>query len=67
MAELAEFASNVAAPEICDHLHAYAGSRALLIWYDAFHDAPLYLSQDIEEESVRALCRTLHCRYTAYR
>jgi hypothetical protein len=67
MEELAEIAGVVAAPEICDHLHAYMGDRVLLLWYDAFHDTSLFLSRDIEEESVRTLCRTLHCHYTAYR
>ena len=45
-----------AAVEIADHVHAYRGTVAYLIWHDAWFDSPLYVRNDVPEEGVRSLC-----------
>jgi len=56
--ELADLTEHCAAPEVCDHLHAYTGSEVLLQWYDAFSE-PLYLSKLVSQGHVERFCAAL--------
>lgn len=62
MAGLAQLMGLVAEPEVGDHLHAYRGEVAYLIWYDAF-SAPLYVRDDVGEEAIRRLCEDIGGEY----
>jgi hypothetical protein len=61
--ELADLTEHCAAPEVCDHLHAYKGSGVLLQWYDAFSE-PLYLSKLISQDRVERFCAALEIAFT---
>jgi hypothetical protein len=61
VAGLAQLMESLAAPEVADHVHAYKGTTAYLIWYDAWFDSPLYLRKDIPEEKIRWLCDAIGC------
>lgn len=63
---LAELMDNLAAPEVADHVHAYRGRTAYLIWFDAWFDSPLYLRKDVPESALRRLCSTRDCGYSSY-
>jgi len=63
---LAELMRNLADPEVGDHLHAYRGATAYLIWYDAWFGAPFYLRKDVPEQLVQRLCGDLGCEYASY-
>ena len=60
---LVELMNGLAQPEVADHIHAYRGSEAFLIWYDAWFDTPFYLRTDVPEDAVRRLCSDLGCEY----
>jgi hypothetical protein len=64
IAHLAELFDTHAAPEICIHFHAYHDGVVLLQWHDAFGKFPLYLSQRVPEDQVRAFCAACGTRYT---
>jgi hypothetical protein len=66
VAGLAELMENLAEPEVGDHVHAYRGTTAYLIWYDAWFDSPLYLRKDVPEAEVQRLCSDLGWEYAAY-
>lgn len=63
VAGLAELMERIAAPELGDHLHAYRGSTASLIWYD-FPDDPLYVTRDVPEAELQRLCTALGGDYS---
>jgi hypothetical protein len=63
LAQLAELAERFAAPQAAVHLHAYAGGKVVLEWYDAFWKDPLYLSSAIPEQKVRSFCSALGLKY----
>lgn len=65
VAGLAELMENLATPEVADHVHAYRGTTAYLIWYDAWFDSPFYLRKDVPEEQVRRLCSDFGCEYSS--
>jgi hypothetical protein len=48
---LSEAARRHAEPEICDHVHFYRDSEALLQWFDAFVD-PLLVSKSVARQRV---------------
>jgi hypothetical protein len=60
--ELAELTEHCAAPEICDHLHAYRGDEVLLQWYDAF-SGPLYVSRLVSQDRLERFCAALEVAY----
>jgi hypothetical protein len=62
---LAELMNHLAGPEVCDHLHAYRGDTAYLIWYDAWSDSPLYLRKDVPEAAVQRFTETLGFAYSS--
>ena len=66
VAGLADLMKSLAEPEVGDHLHAYKGDTAYLIWYDALDSSPLYLRKDVPEEEVRLLCTALGCEYSSF-
>ena len=49
--------------QIAVHLHVYAQGKVLLEWYDAFWKDPLYLSEAIAEDRVRAFSSALGLSY----
>jgi hypothetical protein len=61
VAGLVDLMKDLAEHEVGDHLHAYRGRRAFLIWYDAWVESPLYLRRDVPEEDVRRLCGEFGC------
>jgi hypothetical protein len=63
--ELTALARGHADAEICDHLHAYDESHALMQWYDAFN-LPLLIDESISEASVQAFCRKLGVHYARW-
>lgn len=63
LAELASLAEKCQAMQIAVHLHVYAQARVLLEWYDAFWKDPLYLSEAITEDRVRAFSSALGSSY----
>lgn len=65
VAGLVELMTRLAEPEVADHLHAYRGDVAWLIWYDAF-SAPFYLRNEVGEEAVRELCGELGCEWRPF-
>jgi hypothetical protein len=56
VAGLTELMDHLAAPEVGDHVHAYEGTTAHLIWHDAWFDSPLYLRRTVPIEAVQHLC-----------
>ena len=66
VAGLAELMGHLAGPEVCDHLHAYRGATAYLIWYDAWSDSRLYLRRDVPEEAVRRFADAFRFAYSAF-
>jgi hypothetical protein len=60
--ELADLTEQCAAPEVCDHLHAYKGGEMLLQWFDAFSE-PLYVSKLVSQEQLELLCASLGVQY----
>ena len=63
LSELASLAEKCAAMQIAVHLHVYAQGSVLLEWYDAFWKDPLYLSEAITEDRVRAFSSALGSSY----
>ena len=61
--QLATLAQRHAEPEICDHFHAYKGSRGLMQWYDAFSGDPLLVDESITETALEGFCRKLALEY----
>jgi hypothetical protein len=55
---LHDLITTLPAPQVCDHLYAYAGKDLLLEWTDAFDD-PIYLSPSLPEATVAEFCETL--------
>ena len=66
VAGLVELANHVAAPEIADHVHAYTGKTAYVIWHDAWFDSPLYLLDSVAEDAVRHLCDEIGGEFARY-
>jgi hypothetical protein len=66
VAGLADLMGNLAAVEVGDHLHAYRGTTAYLIWFDAWFDSPLYLRKDVPEDAVRRLSSAFGCDYSSF-
>ena len=66
VAGLVQLMEHLASVEVADHIHAYAGSTAYLIWYDAWFDSPFYLRKDILEDDVRRLCSTFGFEYASF-
>ncbi len=60
--ELAELTKDAARPEVCHHLHVYAGGQVLVSGYDAFSD-PFYVSAAVTQERVEQFCAATRCRY----
>jgi hypothetical protein len=50
-ARLSDASSNLAEPEICDHVHFYRGEEVLVQWFDAFLE-PLLISKSVARERV---------------
>jgi hypothetical protein len=61
---LARVTASCSYPEVCYHLHVFAGDRVLLSGYDAFSD-PFYVSSDISEDAIKNFCADAACRYQA--
>jgi hypothetical protein len=55
---LHDLVTTLPAPQVCDHLYAYAGKDLLLEWTDVFDD-PIYLSPSLPEVTVTEFCNTL--------
>ena len=66
VAGLVDLMTDLAEPEVCDHLHAYRDGVAYLIWYDAWFDSPLYLHKDVSEDAVRQLCGAFGCEFSSF-
>lgn len=62
VSELILLAARHAAPEICDHFHAYNDKNGLLQWYDAFFD-PLLIDNSFNEEWIKGFCQSLNTQY----
>lgn len=60
--ELADLSEHCAAPEICEHLHAYRSGELLLQWYDAFSD-PLHVSKLVSQDRLERFCSALGVVY----
>jgi hypothetical protein len=60
--ELAALTEALPSPEVCDHLHVFAGERVVLSGYDAFSD-PFYVSGDVPEDALQRFCDDAGCRY----
>jgi len=63
---LAALMDTVAEPEVCNHLLAYQGTTAYIIWYDAFYKSHLYLRKEVPESEVQRLCADFGTEYSAY-
>jgi hypothetical protein len=63
--ELTALARGHAEAEICDHVHAYDESHALMQWYDAFN-LPLLINESVEQISVQTFCRKLGVHYVRW-
>jgi hypothetical protein len=61
--ELADLTEDRAAPEVCDHLHAYRDGEVLLEWYDAFSEA-LCVSTRVPQDRLDQFCTALGVEYT---
>ena len=59
VAGLVDLMGPLAAPEVADHVHAYRGTVAYVLWHDAWFDSPLYLRTTVPAEAVRRLCDEL--------
>lgn len=55
---LAAFADGLANPEVAEHMAVFRNQQPILEWYDII-DAPVHLSPDLPEETVRAFARRL--------
>jgi hypothetical protein len=66
VAGLVELMGDLAPVEVGDHLHAYRGTTACLIWYDAWFDSPLYLRKDVPEDALRRLSSAFGCAYSPF-
>lgn len=66
VAGLVRLMDHLATDEVADHLVAYSGTTAYLIWYDAWFDSPLYLRKEIGEESVKAMVGAFGCSYRTF-
>jgi hypothetical protein len=57
---LAELAERHAEPEVCDHLHIYAGEVPLVYWHDAFDRAsPMIVAAAADREHLQRLASGL--------
>jgi hypothetical protein len=65
LAGLAELARRHSSPEMAAHLHVYRAGRVIVEWYDAF-DIQLYVSKEVDEESIRKFCRAVQTSYTGF-
>jgi hypothetical protein len=61
---LVELMDHLAAPEVGDHVHAYRGTTAHLIWHDAWFDSPLYLRATVPAEGLDRLCAEFGCTFS---
>jgi len=60
IAEVAELADSVPAPELCDHVYVYSSSDPLLVWTDAFLDLEgLYVSGAIPPALIKTFSKAL--------
>lgn len=62
LSTLAKLIDELEAP-LCCHLHAYAGDRMILEWYDAFENMPIRVSGSVEEQRIRAFAAALDRDY----
>ncbi len=60
--KLADHTEHCAAPEVCEHLHAYKDRDVLLQWFDAFSEA-LFVSKLVPQEGLDRFCSALGLRY----
>ena len=60
--QLSELTDQCAAPEVCDHLHAYRDDEILVQWFDAF-TSPLYVSKQVAKEQVQQFAAVLGVTY----
>jgi hypothetical protein len=67
VAGLVRLMEHLSSVEVGDHIHAYRGSTAYLIWNDAWFDSPLYLRKDVREEDVRRLCGRFGFEYASFK
>lgn len=67
MAGLVRLMETHAEPEVAEHLHAYKGTTAYVIWYDALSSSPLYVRNDVPEADIHRLCTEYRCTYRAFR
>ena len=65
MADLAELMNQAAAPEVGDHIHAYRGTTAFLVWYD-YPDSTPFVRRDVPETDIERLCRALGAEYSSF-
>lgn len=63
--QLFRLAGRHAAPEICDHFHAYNNTQGLIQWYDAF-DLPLLVDESATEVQIQSFCRKLGVAYARW-
>ena len=66
LGRLAELAEQCCALQVAVHLHVYAGQTMLLEWYDAFCKDPMYLSDKIDEDRLRAFCSELSLEFKRF-
>ena len=62
VAGLVALGRELAPPEVSDHVLAYRGDIATLLWYD-FPVDPVYLLAEVPEAEIEALCHELGATY----
>ncbi len=67
VAGLVQLMEHLSSVEVADHIDAYRGSTAYLIWDDAWFDSPLYLRKDVAEDDVRRLCERFGFQYASFK
>lgn len=64
---LAQLHPHYAQPEFCDHLYAYAGSKMLIEWSDAFcTDSQVLLAGSIDEAAVALFADAIGSSYRVF-